>query len=126
MEDRKHQSDPEDVRTAALRHPNTQIIMAHLTGAGMRGVQAIEGLQNLVIDTSGMQPESGIIEYAVKRLGAERVVFGSDIFGRDLSVQIGQVLGACITDKDKGQIFYDNAAGLLGIDPANIIPGGAG
>lgn len=119
MGNRGQQSDSEDVRAAARRNPDTQMIMAHLTSAGYRGVQAIEDLPNVVIDTSGMQPEAGIVEYAVSRLGDDRVLFGSDMYGRDLPVQIAQVIAADIPDASKRKIFYDNASKLLGVDPAS-------
>ena len=111
---REHQSDPEDVRAKALRFPETRIIMAHLTGAGVRGVWEIRDVANIAIDTSGMQPEAGIVEYAVETLGADRVIFGSDMNGRDLAVQIAQVLAAELDDDTKDKIFYRNALTWLG------------
>jgi uncharacterized protein len=118
---REHQSDPEDVRTASLRCPEARILMAHLTSAGIRGIQALEDLPNISIDTSGMQPDAEIVEYAVSRIGAERVLYGSDMYGRDLPPQIAQVQGALLDDEQKSKIFYYNAARMFGIDPANLL-----
>ncbi len=112
---RDHQSDPADVRTALSAHSGARIIMAHLTGAGRRGVWDVRDLPNVAVDTSGMQPDSGIIEYAVEHLGVDRVVFGSDAYYRDLAVQIGQVLGADLSDAEKHAVFYDNTARILGL-----------
>ncbi len=117
--DREHQSDPEDVAFVAERFPEVTIIMAHLTGAGVRGVQAIESHDNVMVDTSGMQPDTGIVEYAVARLGAERVIFGSDMCGRDLPVQIAQVLAADIDDDAKEKVFFRNTASLIERASAN-------
>ncbi len=114
---REHQSDPDDVRAVAERYPGTRIIMAHLTGAGVRGVQAVEELTNVAIDTSGMQPVAGIVEYAVERLGEKRVIFGSDMNGRDLPVQIAQILGGSLPESTKRKLLYDNASEWLGITP---------
>jgi hypothetical protein len=113
---RDWQSDPSDVRTAVSPYPEATVIVAHLTALGVRGVWELADLPNVHIDTSGMQPDAGIVEYAVQALGPQRVVFGSDMFGRDLPTQIGQVLGANITDTDKKMLFRENALRLLGIE----------
>jgi predicted TIM-barrel fold metal-dependent hydrolase len=62
----------------ARRFPNVRVIMAHLTGCGVRGVLAARDCDNLLVDTSGAAPEAGIVAYAVEKLGVERVLYGSD------------------------------------------------
>jgi predicted TIM-barrel fold metal-dependent hydrolase len=118
---REHQSDPEDVRSAALRHPFARIIMAHLTGVGVRGVQAVRDLDNVVIDTSGMQPEAGIVEYGVRVLGSDRILFGTDAWNRDVSAQIAQVAAAEIDEKKKRRLFRENAVAWLKLE-GNEVP----
>ena len=110
---RSQHSDPEDTSLLAKRYPNTRVIMAHLTGCGYRGVLAARGIDNLWVDTSGGSPEAGIVEYAVSNLGANRVLYGSDVPIRDLPVAIGQVAGASLRMNEKRAIFHDNAATLL-------------
>lgn len=110
---REHQSDSVDVRAALLDHPEARVVVAHLTAIGIRGVWNVEDLPNVHVDTSGMQPDAGIIEYAVEHLGPERVLFGSDAFYRDLPPQIGQVLGARLDEEARRLIFHDNAARLF-------------
>jgi uncharacterized protein len=110
---RDWQSDPTDVRTAVSPHPNATVIVAHLTALGVRGVWELADLPNVHVDTSGMQPDADIVEYAVEALGPQRVVFGSDMYGRDLPTQIGQVLGAGISKSDKAKLFRGNALRLL-------------
>jgi hypothetical protein len=112
-----YESTPADIACLASRHPGTTIVMAHLTAAGMRGVLDIQPYENILVDTSGSQPQAGVIEYAVMKLGAHRVLFGSDVCGRDFSAQLGRVMGADITDEQRRQIFYDNAARLLKLEP---------
>ena len=60
-----YQSDPSDIADLASRFPKAKIIMAHLTGAGVRSILEIQPFHNVWVDTSGSQPFSGIIEYAV-------------------------------------------------------------
>ena len=105
---REHQSDSADVRAAIADHPEVRVNMAHLTAVGVRGVWDVIDFPNVVIDTSGMQPDSGIVEYAIRHLGSDRVLFGSDAFYRDLAPQVGQVLGAAISDETKEKVFYEN------------------
>ncbi|MBU4430397.1 MAG: amidohydrolase family protein, partial [Verrucomicrobia bacterium] len=108
-----NESTPADIADLAGRHPNTKIIMAHLTAAGIRGVLDIQSYPNVYVDTSGSQPFSGIIEYAVAALGAQRILYGSDIIGRDFSCQLGRVYGANINRHDRDLILGINAKKLL-------------
>jgi predicted TIM-barrel fold metal-dependent hydrolase len=111
--DRRHQSDPEDTAAFALRHPDVRIIMAHLVGVGCRGVLAVKGLPNVCVDTSGGYPEEGLVEYAVAHLGADRVLYGSDLPIREISTKVGSILGARISAVAKAKILFRNTARLL-------------
>ena len=115
---RGHQSDPVDVRSKALAFPEVNIVMAHLTGVGVRGVQEIRDLENVAVDTSGMQPEAGIVEYGVRELGPRRVLFGTDAWNRDISAQVAQVAAADIPEEAKRQIFRTNAERWLNLTDA--------
>ena len=70
-------SDPIDTCALARRHPNTRVIMAHLPGIGHRGVLEAVGIDNLVVDTSACLPFAGLVEFAYKKLGSDRVITGS-------------------------------------------------
>jgi len=113
--ERAFHTDPEDVATLAKRFPDVRIIMAHLTGDGVRGVQAVKAFPNVVVDTSGAAPESGIVEYAVEQLGADRIVYGSDVPIRDFAVAIARITGSRLDAAAKQKILYGNAARLLGL-----------
>lgn len=119
INNRKHQSDPEDIANLASRFPKVKIIMAHLTASEVRGVNIIKPFPNIYADTSGSQPFSGIIEYAVKELGAERILYGSDAPGRDFSSQLGRIYGAKIKLSEKELIFGINAERNFGVRPYN-------
>ena len=110
------ESTPCDVADLARRHPDTRIIMAHLNGAGFRGIEAIVDVPNVVIDTSGGDPESSMVEAAVARLGPDRVVYGSDAPIRHFGVSINKVIGAEIPVEVKRAILWDNSARLLKMD----------
>ena len=110
------ESTPFDVADLARRHPKSKIIMAHLNGVGYRGIEALVNLPNVVVDTSGGDPESGILEVAIKRLGAKRIVYGSDAPIRHFGVMINKILGAEIRKTDKQSILWNNALRILNID----------
>lgn len=113
---RRGQSDPDDTTAFARRFPEVQIIMAHLVGIGYRGVLAAKGLPNLVVDTSGGYPEEHLIEYAVEHLGADHVVYGSDLPIREISVKVGSILGANLPAATKEKILFRNTARLLNLN----------
>ena len=107
------ESVPAHVAELAARHPKTMLVMAHLTGGGERGLADIAPYPNLHVDTSGSEPEAGITEMAVRKLGAKRVVFGTDSSGRGFAAALGKVLGAKVTAKQKEMILGLNAARLM-------------
>jgi len=108
-----NESNPSDIAHLAARFPKVSIIMAHLSGCGTRGIADIKAHPNVCIETSGSQPEHGIVEWAVQQLGAKRVLFGSDATGRDFSCQLGRVLGADLTEKQRELVLSGNAKRLL-------------
>lgn len=112
-----HQSDPEDIAALAERFPGVTIVAAHLRPAGLRGIWEVRDRTNVLFDTSGGQPVSGVIEAAVRLLGADRVLFGSDAFfpgGRDVSAQRACIEAARISDRDRRRILGLNAQRVLG------------
>ncbi len=109
----QHQSDPSTTALFARRNPDDTVIMAHLTGIGFRGVLEAKGLPNLYVDTSGGFPEEGLIEYAAEHLGADHVLYGSDLPIREHSVTIGRILGADLPAADRQRMLFGNTARLL-------------
>lgn len=108
-----NESTPAEIAALARRWPDVTIVMAHLGGGGVRGVLDIVDVPNVLVDTSGSQPEAGLVEYAVRRLGPERIVYGSDWPIRDFGTQVGRIAGASLSPHEKGLIFAGNAARLL-------------
>lgn len=107
------ESFPADVADLARRHPRARIIMAHLNGAGLRGLAAVAACPNLHVDTSGGDPEAGLVEAAVAALGARRVLYGSDAPIRHFAVSLAKVQDADLPDAVKRDLLWNNAARLL-------------
>jgi uncharacterized protein len=112
---RSYHTDPEDAATLARRFPNVRIIMAHLTGCGVRGVLAVRDCENLVVDTSGAAPEDGIVRYAVEQLGPRRVLYGSDAPVRDFGVALARITGAGLGADVTRRLLGENAREWLGL-----------
>ena len=107
------ESTPADVAVLARRVPEATIIMAHLLGGGQRGIADVAPCPNVYPDCCGGEPEVGLMEQAVARLGPERVLYGSDAAGRSLATQLAKVLGARIPDDAKRMILSGNAKRIL-------------
>ena len=103
-----HENTSVNIRNLALRYPELKIIMAHVDGNCYHGVQNVFDLPNVWVDVSGSPDKTNEVEYAVENLGADRVLFGSDLSGICFAVPYGKVLGAEISEEDREKIFYKN------------------
>lgn len=110
----KANSDGADVAVMASRHPRVRIQMAHLTGVGIAGVEAVRPFDNVWVDTSGALPLSGFTEYAVRRLGEDRVIYGSDYPIRDPQGQLSKVYSARLPEQVRGKLFSENWLQMIG------------
>jgi len=107
------ESTPDDLVALARRHPNVPLICGHSGGTWELGIRAVKPIPNIFIDLAGSDPVNGFVEMAVRELGPERVLYGSDAGGRSFASQIAKVLGARISDSDRRMIFRDNLKRLL-------------
>jgi predicted TIM-barrel fold metal-dependent hydrolase len=107
------ESYPEDVALLAERHPDVSIIAAHIGNDWERGIRAVRRQTNVVAEISGSDPTAGMVEMAVRELGAKRVVYGSDFGGRSMASQLAKVWGADISEHDKRLILGENTRRLL-------------
>jgi uncharacterized protein len=95
----------------AKEYPTVTILLGHL-GFDKGLDQAIELVQqhpNIVMDLTGPVQFAGIVERAVKGVGADRVVYGSDIPFRDAATQLGNILYADLKREDKEKVLGLNA-----------------
>lgn len=107
------ESTPYDVVELAKRHPKAQIICGHTGGNWELGIRIIRDSKNVYAEIAGSDPTSGFVEMAVRELGADRVVYGSDIEGRSFASQVAKVIGADIPDSQKKLILGGNLRRLL-------------
>jgi uncharacterized protein len=107
------ESTPADLVELAHRHPTIPMICGHTGGNWELGIRTIRGVKNLYSDLAGSDPTSGFVEMAVRELGPERVLYGSDVGGRSFASQLGKVLGANISDPVRSEIFSKNLHRLM-------------
>ena len=107
------ESHPLDLAALSKRHPKAAFICGHTGGDWAIGIRAIRDCPNVVAEIAGSDPTTGFVEMAVRELGAERVVFGSDVWGRSFASQIAKVQGADVPEQVKRLIFKDNLKRLL-------------
>lgn len=92
----------------ADKYPDMKLIIAHL--GSIEHVDAIANAKhgNIYTDTSGGASSfNNILEYAVQRLGSERIFFGTDNYSYPF--QFGRVALSALTQEQKENILYKNA-----------------
>ena len=107
------ESTPMDVAAVAARHPTASLICGHTGGQWELGIRVVRGSPNVAIDLAGSDPTAGMVEMAVRELGARRILYGSDVPGRSFASQLAKVLGANIPDEARRLILGENLRRLL-------------
>ena len=115
-------SRPNDFVEFANAHTNVTLILAHLGNGGAAAgdprlqVQAIQACQhaNVYVDTSSARSVlSGVLEWAVDQIGADRILFGTDTPLYSTAMQRARIDSAEISEHDKRKILCDNAERLF-------------
>jgi predicted TIM-barrel fold metal-dependent hydrolase len=108
------ENTPMEMAELGRRYPGHPFVSVHNGGDWELGTRGVRGVPNVYVEVAGGYPEQGQVEYAVKWVGPERVIFGSDAPGaRFFGTQVGKVAGADIPDYAKKMIFYDNIARIM-------------
>lgn len=98
--------------------PDATIVFPHLGGNRddiFARIAIVAKHQNAHIDLSGSGIERvGILERAVKEIGADRVLYGSDFTINEPSAVIARVKNAFLTPADREKILFRNVERLLG------------
>ena len=110
-------TNTQEMRFLASAFPGTTIVFPHL-GANrddiFARIEIIAGHKNAHIDLSGSGIERvGILERAVKEIGADRVLYGSDFTINEPEAVIVRVKNAFLTSDERENILYRNVERLL-------------
>ena len=102
------ESTPMDVALLAERFPNVPLICGHSGGDWELGVRAVRRHQYVFIEFSGSDPHSGQVDYTVRELGTDRLIWGGHGPSRSYSTELAKVLDADLTHDQRLQIFGGN------------------
>lgn len=109
----KHESLGANVANLAARYPEAKLLMAHLGADCLRELKPIQPYPNVSVDISGSIFHRDDIDYAKKLLGADRIVFGTDMPLVSFLNTYGQVQEADLTDAERQAVLSGNALRLL-------------
>lgn len=116
---------PADFLPFTNEYANVRLILAHLgNGGGAAGdptlqVRAIQAARhgNLFVDTSSARSIlPGLLEWAVREIGSERILFGTDSPLYSTAMQRARIDSADISQDQKADILCRNAERLLNLD----------
>jgi len=106
-------SDGGDFAELAKRYPEATLICAHICGGGdwEWTLKALRNAPTVYLDTSGSVIDEGVVERAVRTLGADRLLFACDM---SMTASVGRIRGAEIPESDRAKILGGNMAKILG------------
>jgi len=106
----------------AERYPNLSVLIAHSGGSFSYARTALwiaRQRSNVFLELTLTPVPTGIIEWLVEEIGADRVLFGTDAPMRDPRPQLGWVVHADISENDKRKILGINFCRILARARAN-------
>ncbi len=111
--------DTVNIAKLAAQYPNAKMIVGH---GAMRTwevkrevIEAVRSHENIFADTTVSMTYDGAVEYAVKRLGADRLCYGSDLPFYDCRHVLGKVATSRLSDGDKEKVLGLNARRILNL-----------
>lgn len=115
----------------AMACPGARMILAHLNGPGFADLLVYETVArypwwprnvyhdlSVVVEMFAGGPYAEHLAWVIRRIGTEWMLYGSDWPLCDSTTTLAAVRSLGSTDDEQRQILHDNAAGLLGLDPA--------
>ncbi len=105
---------PTAIAAAAEQAPDTTVILGHMGGYHHvdEAIRVAEQHPNIVLETSAM-PYPAKIREAVSRVGAHRVVYGSDGPGCPPRLELRKVRAAGLTEDESRRVLHDNMCELF-------------
>ena len=91
--------------------PELPIVIGH--GFGLDGLELAASSRSIYLELCTTYPEQNVFRRAIEAIGAERVVFGTDLDLISPAFVLGSVWEAGMTDEEERLVFRDNALRLL-------------
>ena len=112
-------ADCAGIAALAKRYPQAKFIIGHgamrIWQVKREAIEAVRHNENVFADTTVSVAYDGAIEDAVKRIGAQRLCYGSDLPFYDCRHVLGKVAASRLPDADKRRILGENAKEILGL-----------
>ncbi len=106
------------VAKCALKYPNAKIVLGH-SGFGYPGakscIEVAKDTPNAYYDIAGSMCDFKLVEMLVDGIGADRMLFGTDLPFLDCRMQIGRVAFSDLDDEQISLLLAGNARGVFGI-----------
>ena len=116
---RYNYSNPEQIKAFLDKFPNLTFIGAHFAGWSVweDATEKLAGIPNLYVDLSSslydLTPETAVD--LIHAYGSDKVLWGTDYPMWDSPSEMEYFNKLDLTEKEKSQILYDNAAKILGL-----------
>ena len=106
----------DEVPALAERYKGITFILAH-SGQSYKtaneNIALVKKFSNVVLEITATDTTRGMIEYLVSEVGADKVLYGSDMLMREPSPQLGWVAYAKISYEDKCKILNGNIKRII-------------
>ena len=112
---------PAECEYLMTRVPETMLIMAHAGGQPYahgdwnRAIMVAQRFPNLYLDTACSTVDNGFVEACVETLGADRILFGTDIPLLDPWPQLAKVAETRLTAEQRALVMGGNILRLMGV-----------
>ena len=105
---------PQQFATLAEEAPEATIILAHMGGYHHTddAIRVCERYDNLLVDTSAC-PYPHKVKEAIERVGAHRVLFGSDGPGCNPKLELQKIMRLGLSENEQRLVLHDNIASIL-------------
>ncbi len=105
-------SHPEDFIDVRKRYPEAMIIFGHIGGGGdwEYTCKMLREVPGIYAETSGSVTDDRMVDLAVEYLGADKVLFATDL---NHETAVGKIMDADLTEEQRKKIFFDNFNNLL-------------
>jgi len=94
----------------ARKHPETDFVFTHACGRefGTTCIELIRDIPNFSVETSANE-EMGILREAVRTLGSERVLFGTDWPYKPTNIEVDKIFELGLSDRQLEDVLRRNA-----------------
>jgi|LSQX01.2.fsa_nt_gb predicted TIM-barrel fold metal-dependent hydrolase len=112
---------PDQLAALAPMYPNAKFVLAHAGSSWALAealIPAARRHSNILAEITYTAILYGLVEYLVREMGRDRVLFGTDCVMRDAAPQLGWAAWARIPLADKRLVLGGNIAAVLGMSTA--------